>query len=565
MVTQFKRPSFRVLLASFFAILIFIVLQFVIHVVMPSVSSMVLTAGIDHADRFQIFYWDGLNTPKFHEQRSFFSPEIGPRDKVDIPINMVNTAIRATRLDVGNNPGVVKLYQIRITSHFSRDVILDPEAIMEDFIPGKKDVTMALKEGYVEIQSTKKDPYLFSTKPLLHANPVLLVSLSIFLSITTFVVFLEIDLTQLAAFQDFRSKAPSSGTNIDALDGLRGLAAIMVVGDHTYSRFTGLGATGVWIFMALSGFLLAPPFIKDPSRVFSPTYMGHFFLRRVQRIIPVYYFYITIVFLLTANFEDAIMHYLFLEGSGHLWVIPQEIMFYLAVPVIMGVNFLVFRKNTRFMVVSLLFMTLLANKYLTKEVFSLYGMFQQDLRLYLGVFLTGILFSYLYYSVYIPSLFAETKKKQFRIIFSVTALILLLFMLLFSTARLWGGEDVYAQIYFPWFSAGAGLLIFCLVASDNGFMTRALSWAPLRALSVVSLSLYLFHPLVLDVIYKGTQHFFGFLMHGIPLFLSTLILSYFVACLTYSAIEKSFQENLKSSEKAQSKRATADDTSAALE
>lgn len=538
MVLPFQLPRKRIVLALLLSTLLFVILQIAIYAVIPSGSSIILTAGIDHFDQFQVYFWNGLRKPVFLEKYSFRSFEIEQQDKIDVPIRMGNAPVRKIRIDVGNKPGVVKLYQIQITSHFTKAVTMLPKEILATFTPGKEDVSMQLKDGYVEVVSKNDDPYIISQKPLLKTNPLFFVIISIFIALVFFVFLLEFDITKFPAFQDIYDKGPSRGPNIDALDGLRGLAAIMVVGDHTYGRFTGLGAGGVWIFMAMSGFLLARQFVNDPSRALSAKYLGRFFLRRAQRIIPIYYFYITIVFLLTTHFTAAIMHYLFFEGRGHLWVIPQEVLFYLSFPLIMSINHLIFRNNFKLIVINLLLMVLLVNNYLTTEVLSLYGMFQQNLRLYIGVFLSGILFSYIYYGIYEPSKLAKSDHSWLKNGFSTLSLILLLFFILGSTERVWGGTRVFAQLYFPWFGAAAGLLIFSIVASGNTFMVKILSWNPLRALSIVTLSLYLFHPLVLGVIQKGSHYFFGYKMYGLSLFFSTLIVSYFVACLTYTFIEK---------------------------
>ena len=74
----------------------------------------------------------------------------------------------------------------------------------------------------------------------------------------------------------------------------------------------------------------------------------------------------------------------------------------------------------------------------------------------------------------------------------------------------------------------------------NSILAKILSWRPLCVFSIVTLSLYLFHPLVLELIRKVSDYFLGYKISGLLFFFMTLFVSYFVACLTYTYIERPF-------------------------
>src|SRR6267378_5946985 len=70
----------------------------------------------------------------------------------------------------------------------------------------------------------------------------------------------------------------STGKHFDVLDGIRGIAILMVVVVHTFyvnpksglllrtiGDLIGTGGTGVPIFFVLSGFLISYPFFRDRS------------------------------------------------------------------------------------------------------------------------------------------------------------------------------------------------------------------------------------------------------------------------------------------------------------
>ncbi|WP_446010074.1 acyltransferase family protein [Candidatus Electrothrix sp.] len=311
----------------------------------------------------------------------------------------------------------------------------------------------------------------------------------------------------------------------------------------------GASSIDVWLFMSLSGFLLARPFVLHPERAKSAQYWGSFFRRRLQRILPVYYLYLIIVLIFHFRFDVAFRHFFFLQGDGHLWVVPQEMLFYLLVPLIMLLNLFFFRSRPWLIVLHLIILMLLANRFLTSEVFALYGMRDQPIRPFLGIFLGGCIASYCYYGLYRsyePRLSSAWRKRTENF-FALCGIALLLFFLLCSTKRLWGGQRVLAQEYFAWFGvAAAGLLFSILASKERGGINKLLSWLPLRAISVVSFSLYIFHPLVLNCLRQEMKYYTEGELTGFALFASTLLVSYGLACWTYTYIEQPFVHQVRS-------------------
>jgi peptidoglycan/LPS O-acetylase OafA/YrhL len=146
-------------------------------------------------------------------------------------------------------------------------------------------------------------------------------------------------------------------THIRSLDGLRGIAAYMVVFAH-FSNFyevwantlgDGVGQMGVMIFFTLSGFLMAYLYFEKPISLAG---VGKFYWRRLARVYPLFAFLVLFFFAVTQlvfdgkgvvfslNFEETLQHLTLQTGQGPLWTIPVEITFYLFVPVF----WLVYRK-----------------------------------------------------------------------------------------------------------------------------------------------------------------------------------------------------------------------------
>lgn len=133
-----------------------------------------------------------------------------------------------------------------------------------------------------------------------------------------------------------------AASNVPALDGLRGFAALTVFVSHFSNAFnlwggllgSGAGQVGVMLFFALSGYLMGRLYLDLP---FSSSAVLTFFRRRVARVVPLYLVVVAIAFslgLYGVTQANLFEHLLFLRGSGVLWTIPVEVQFYALFPVL---------------------------------------------------------------------------------------------------------------------------------------------------------------------------------------------------------------------------------------
>jgi peptidoglycan/LPS O-acetylase OafA/YrhL len=165
---------------------------------------------------------------------------------------------------------------------------------------------------------------------------------------------------------------PKGLTYIESLDGLRAMAALMVVLFHSPVRLFSFqfGWAGVNLFFILSGFLITRILLNTKEFSFR-SYSANFYVRRSLRIFPLYFFYILLAvgllfwlnrsmivpepgiaqgihdfrsncpYLLTYtyNFQQVInfLHHRDYSSSlafGHLWSLSVEEQFYLVFPFI---------------------------------------------------------------------------------------------------------------------------------------------------------------------------------------------------------------------------------------
>jgi peptidoglycan/LPS O-acetylase OafA/YrhL len=151
-----------------------------------------------------------------------------------------------------------------------------------------------------------------------------------------------------------------------SLDGIRGVAIIMVVFSHlnNTSRFfyntIFNGHLGVLIFFVLSGFLITTLCIKEKV-INGDISLKNFYIRRALRIIPVAYLFILVIIVLNyfynlqisyinimgavlylLNFTFYFRRYYYTWYTGHFWSLAVEEQFYLITPFILKKNFKVF-------------------------------------------------------------------------------------------------------------------------------------------------------------------------------------------------------------------------------
>lgn len=144
---------------------------------------------------------------------------------------------------------------------------------------------------------------------------------------------------------------------IDALDGLRGVAVLMVVFSHTSNKqmfflpflnLRGIGKSGVFLFFLLSSFLLTLPLLHKGKKIFSFPVMSHYWQRRFFRIYPLYTIYLLlgvistlivdscgeggIVIPFKLDWSGLLNHLMLIEGKKVTWSIAVEFKFYFILP-----------------------------------------------------------------------------------------------------------------------------------------------------------------------------------------------------------------------------------------
>lgn len=141
--------------------------------------------------------------------------------------------------------------------------------------------------------------------------------------------------------------------HVPALDGIRAVAALAVVGFHARIAGFGNGDIGVDVFFALSGFLITSILLSRGGPSGRIRY-GDFYRRRALRLLPAYFAVVIVCVLLEAfldyggTFKGAVVSSVYAAnwavaatGTGlgtlaHTWSLSIEEQFYLVWPVLLA-------------------------------------------------------------------------------------------------------------------------------------------------------------------------------------------------------------------------------------
>jgi peptidoglycan/LPS O-acetylase OafA/YrhL len=160
-----------------------------------------------------------------------------------------------------------------------------------------------------------------------------------------------------------KSSGADLAKNLPGLDGLRGVACLMVFAVHfgqiakvqgawgavELRRLLENGNAGVALFFALSGFLLSRPYWQSLSLGSPQPLARNFWLRRLARVVPAYFLCLTGLIVVNRLWledtwpRDALLHYAFAFNyfdanifsiNPPFWTVAVELQFYLVLPLI---------------------------------------------------------------------------------------------------------------------------------------------------------------------------------------------------------------------------------------
>ena len=353
--------------------------------------------------------------------------------------------------------------------------------------------------------------------------------------------------------------APSAQTQISQagelrssrVESLRALAALAVVQGHVYGSAHGYlpltagtfprrilfgGGFGVFVFFALSGYLLFWPFVRRDYGDGSSLRLGRYALNRVLRILPLYYVTVIILLLVQEHggsgmqwlrfmtWSETFSRQTFEKVDPAVWSLVVELHFYILLPLLAWGLSRLSRGSAR--VAAVVLVVLGAGSYAVWLLEGQQSLWHYQLPATFYFFVPGMLIALLrsgWRAPVQPARLDWLLRSDTWVIASLG-----LWLLVF-----------WHYTWTPAVAAASFLIVAaCVLPLAPGRLIRALEWRPLAVLGIASYSLYLWHmPLIRWITgsFSGAPSY-GYLGLAIRVFPAACAL----ALLSYAVIESPF-------------------------
>ncbi len=442
--------------------------------------------------------------------------------------------------------GVATIHQVRFLSHYAPSRVVKGKELGSMFAAADQHTHISLTRDGIVITGGKNGHANIATTRAVFASSVWLeLVVPMMFGVLAYMLASHYSMSSIPAFHDMVNRDVGERVYRVELDGLRGLAALSVVAEHTWGRFQGIGGAGVWIFFILSGFLLAQPFISEPKRALDRSYLARYLVRRVARIVPMFYLTVLLLFALSGHVDKLFDHFLFIQADGHLWTVQQEMFFYVVLPMLVIVLYMAHRLKPGLALVVLL----------AAAVAMLYRPYYMPVRLYeyggqyppyLGFFVAGMLIAYIYAKDSVRTFsFSQSRAKTWV---SVVGFLAMATVAFFSTNPLtekFGFGHNLVKTHTLVFGLGCSLVLLAILLSHGKLLSHFFSMKWLRSIGVVGYSYYLLHPMVATEIIDFSRFYTGEPLYGGRLFLVTAVVTWIISIATYSLVEKPFMAAAK--------------------
>jgi peptidoglycan/LPS O-acetylase OafA/YrhL len=337
-----------------------------------------------------------------------------------------------------------------------------------------------------------------------------------------------------------------------ALDGLRGLAVLLVILSHASldkvfpfpgADLSGTGKPGVFLFFVLSAYLLDRQIIVGfVSCRANKRFWINYFLRRFMRIFPLYIIALFVFYGCSKiGFATPIhdlptvwKHITLQEGLGIFWSIVVEFKYYFISPLIMAFCNYVLDWNiigvTVFILNLIGFSVYLQAKYKFDEI---------TLLRYLPIFLLGTLMSIYEVLLQKKADLKMFKSKAFEYAGLFCALLIILSVpSIYSKLFLSNGQKypLYDSIYYVPYAVAWSVILLAAKYGSKNYLKKFFELTFLRFLGVISFSTYLFHLLVLKAVENKKLHIPDYAQCYIFLFFTCII-----CLISYLLTERNLQ------------------------
>lgn len=433
----------------------------------------------------------------------------------------------------------VAVYSIKIHRTYGKDTYIGANQFHSFF-----DLTSQVQspnKQYLKISNASDVESLISAQPLSPTQPLRALTLALLFTLATFFIIKHGLWSSIPAFSDMAlGRDISSSHEFGIINGLRGLAALLVLFSHTAPGFHAV-QVGLSLLFVISGFLLTKPFVIEPAKIFSYYNIEVYLTKRLKRILPMYYLYIFIIYVVALKVDVALRHFIFMQAEGHLWPMTQIFAFYFLLPFILLITSALYRVARILPVILLSVVCYLWITKMGKWMPFYNGVYYHPFFLY--AFLMGVIGSYLQYGFIGNNGSIQNLFNKLRWPIAVTALIITVLTIAWS-APIQPPKFVLPYISQFYIKCLACLVIILLAVNNrNTIFSWIMSNWLFRSVGIVGFSFYILHGLGMKIVLAIQSQ-----LLAIPnpserswsFMLMTFAVTYILSVITYSYVERPF-------------------------
>ncbi len=372
-------------------------------------------------------------------------------------------------------------------------------------------------------------------------NWFLVLGMTALFFVAVFLLARNTSILSLPAFEDMAlgNKISSSG-EFDTINGIRGLAALLVILSHTAPGFESV-QMGLALLFVISGFLLSKPFVLDAQKIFKWESIERYVVKRLKRILPMYYLYIFLIYVVTFKFDTALRHFFFVQSEGHLWPMTQIFAFYMMLPVVLILTSLTYRVHRILPILLLSIFIYLSVIYMGDWTPFYNGLYSHKFFLY--AFLIGVISSYIQYDWIARHLDPDWGNRWSREALGIVAALITFYIIAWS-APMKPSPEVFHWVSQFWLKCIVSAIIILLALNTPKTVYRWLisNWL-FRSVGVIGFSFYILHGLGMQIFEQIQVQYLASPNAGIrswEFLLGAFCVSYIMAVITYSFVERPF-------------------------
>ncbi|MBD3750380.1 MAG: acyltransferase [Sphingobacteriales bacterium] len=326
-------------------------------------------------------------------------------------------------------------------------------------------------------------------------------------------------------------------TKLPSLDGLRGIAILIVIfahfNNHWHFKFLGLlvnaGIFGVYIFFVLSGFLITTLLLRERDENHNIN-LSNFYKRRALRIVPLSWFYVIVTILISVivqkpslieNFWIPSLYLVNISGIGavsynflHYWSLSAEEQYYLIIP-----PFMKYKPNQIKIILFIILILTFSVRFLSRYSSSFYISVLIDISRNMDGLLIGSILALFYHTGKIK---INQLLLKYRDVINILGLLMLMILnheTNYLILKIFANHTFYSLII--------GFIIVLNLQPSEDYSFRFLNSKILSQIGVISYSIYIW------------QQLFSSDIIPFPTIINFL-LTFIVAWLSYHYFEKPF-------------------------